>query len=599
MILNEETYKTFGYYGNDVRKFSKSMILLKCDICGNTFKKESIKVFTARRNSNSIIDVCFNIECIKTKRDNSMMERYGVKNAGQSCELRQKVKKTCVEKYGGEGMASKKTRKKAIDTNVKKYGVENVFEAQWCKDKTKISNLKKYGVEYSSQSNDIKEKIKSTMLKKYGSEFYPKTEEYKIKTKSTNIKKYGVDWYLQSEDKKKKTLKYYNDNFGVNHVTQTERCKKAMRRSNLIKMYNKIVSGDRLKYLYKPLFSLDEYDGVKSKHKFKCMKCENEFLDDLDDGNFPECKVCFPPIPPHKSRMELELLSYLSSTLNIKNIKICEKSILNNKKMELDLYLPDYNLAIECNGNYWHSQLGGNKNKQYHLDKTNECERNGIHLIHIFEDEWETKKEIVIERLRSILKISNNRIYANKCVVKLIDSVTSKDFLDKVHLQGNTISGIKLGLYHKDVLVSVMTFGKYRVSLGHSKNTTSGQYELIRYGSAANVVGGSSKLLKYFIKTYNPSKIMSYADRRWVLKSKNMYSDNNFDLISTTVPSYWYIDKKKYIKRHHRFNFRKSELMKKLKCFDAALTEWENMQLNGYDRIWDCGNLKYELTINP
>lgn len=76
-----------------------------------------------------------------------------------------------------------------------------------------------------------------------------------------------------------------------------------------------------------------------------------------------------------------------------------------------------------------------------------------------------------------------------------------------------------------------------------------------------------------------------------------MYSDNNFELVSITTPNYWYIDKKKYLKRYHRFNFRKSELIKKLKFFDNTLSEWENMQLNGYDRIWDCGNLKYELNF--
>lgn len=597
MILNKETFEKFGYDEMSVKKFSKNVLIIKCDMCGDIFEKESIKVFAARQNSKSTKDVCFKIECIKTKRDNTMLDRYGVKNAGQSVELRQKIKKTCNEKYGGEGMASEKTRKKAIDTNIKKYGVANVFESQWCKDKMKISNIKKYGCEFSAQSDIVKDKRNHTFKNKYGVEFYTKTNEYKIKAKLTNNKKYGVDWYLQSNDKKNKTKKFYMDNYGVEHVSQTDGRKADMKRRNLIKMYNKIISGDRLKCLYKPLFSLDEYTGVKSDYKFKCMKCENEFLDDLDDGNFPECKICFPPIPPHKSRMEMEVLNCLSSILNIKNIKTGETSVLNNKHMELDFYLPDYNVAIECNGNYYHSQLSGNKNKQYHLNKTNDCELKGIHLIHILEDEWETKKEIVIERLRSILRITDDRIYGNKCIVKIIDEVTSKNFLDNVHLQGNTVSRIKLGLYHKDTLISVMTFGKYRISLGHSKNIKSDQYELIRYGSIANVVGGSSKLLKYFIKTYNPSKIMSYADRRWVFKQKNMYSDNNFELVSITTPNYWYIDKKKYLKRYHRFNFRKSELIKKLKFFDNTLSEWENMQLNGYDRIWDCGNLKYELNF--
>ena len=206
MILNKETFEKFGYDEMSVKKFSKNVLIIKCDMCGDIFEKESIKVFAARQNSKSTKDVCFKIECIKTKRDNTMLDRYGVKNAGQSVELRQKIKKTCNEKYGGEGMASEKTRKKAIDTNIKKYGVANVFESQWCKDKMKISNIKKYGCEFSAQSDIVKDKRNHTFKNKYGVEFYTKTNEYKIKAKLTNNKKYGVDWYLQSNDKKNKTI---------------------------------------------------------------------------------------------------------------------------------------------------------------------------------------------------------------------------------------------------------------------------------------------------------------------------------------------------------------------------------------------------------
>ena len=70
-----------------------------------------------------------------------------------------------------------------------------------------------------------------------------------------------------------------------------------------------------------------------------------------------------------------------------------------------------------------------------------------------------------------------------------------------------------------------------------------------------------------------------------------------FSFVHSTEPNYWYINEKKLDCRIHRFVFRKSELKKKLDLFDPKLSEWQNMQLNGYTRIWDCGNLKYEMNF--
>lgn len=99
-----------------------------------------------------------------------------------------------------------------------------------------------------------------------------------------------------------------------------------------------------------------------------------------------------------------------------------------------------------------------------------------------------------------------------------------------------------------------------------------------------------NKLISFFIKNYQPKSIVTYADRRW--SDGNLYKTINFKYIGTTSPNYWYIDKS-HKKRYHRFNFRKNILNKKIENFDPSLTEWQNMQLNGYDRIWDCGHLKF------
>jgi len=138
-----------------------------------------------------------------------------------------------------------------------------------------------------------------------------------------------------------------------------------------------------------------------------------------------------------------------------------------------------------------------------------------------------------------------------------------------------------------------MTFGKRRISLG-KKLTEEGEYELMRYATSVSVIGGAGKLLSYFIKNYNPVKIISYADRRW--SRGNLYEKLGFNKTGETPVNYWYF-KNGYFIRNHRFNFRKNVLNEKLETFNSSLTEWENMQLAGYNRIWDCGSVKFVLKI--
>jgi G:T-mismatch repair DNA endonuclease (very short patch repair protein) len=68
--------------------------------------------------------------------------------------------------------------------------------------------------------------------------------------------------------------------------------------------------------------------------------------------------------------MEREVYEFILSLYN-KEIIRNDRTVLNGK--ELDIYLPDYNLAIEFNGLYWHSEDYVGKN--YHLNKTIECEK--------------------------------------------------------------------------------------------------------------------------------------------------------------------------------------------------------------------------------
>jgi len=219
------------------------------------------------------------------------------------------------------------------------------------------------------------------------------------------------------------------------------------------------------------------------------------------------------------------------------------------------------------------------------------CYKNDIFLIHIFEDEWINKKDILKSKLRNLFGVIDTVIYARKCIRLPVSRKVAYDFLTENHLQGGDVSSIRLGAFVDNTLVSVFTLSKPRLALRGNINDG---MELSRFSVLKNhrVIGIFSKFLSYIKVNYSDiSNIYSYADARYVNKNANVYLSNGFEFHSLSNPNYWYT--KYYKVREHRFNYRKNVLSKKLDKFNPRFSEWENMQINGYDRIWDCGNYKY------
>jgi len=262
--------------------------------------------------------------------------------------------------------------------------------------------------------------------------------------------------------------------------------------------------------------------------------------------------------------------------------------IENTKKvispLELDIYIPEHNLAIEFDGVYWHSEKNGGKDRNYHLNKTRLCEEQGIQLLHIFDNEWLTNKELWQSVIMAKLGLSN-RIYARKCEIVEVSSEEANVFLQDNHLQGKCQSSIRYGLVYENNLVALLTMGKNRYS-------NKADWELIRFCSLKNttVVGGFSKLLKHFTKN-NKGSILSYANKRW--SNGDVYSNNGFKLESISSPNYFYT--KDFFTLESRQKYQKHKLSSILSTFDNKLSEWDNMVNNQFDRIWDCGNLVYIL----
>jgi hypothetical protein len=414
-------------------------------------------------------------------------------------------------------------------------------------EKRKETNQQKYGVDNVSKSPLIIEKIKNTTLQKYGKPYYSQTDEYKKRLDKKEICPI-IDYEKQSVSIK--TL-----------------------------FYNKLCERTDVK----PQFSLDEYllYGHKIPYKWECQKCKHVFESITHRSNFPYCPSCNP-------RTDIE--NFLTKLLTKWCIPVKHGDRKSITPLEIDFLIESKKIGIEANGLYWHSENSGGKDKNYHVNKTELCYNNGIRLIQIFADEIEKKPKIVEHRLKYILGLVKNKIYARKCELKEIDSTLKGKFLNKYHIQGNDKSIINIGAFYKNHLVAVMTFSNLRKVTGLS--TVQDHYELSRYATVFNFVitGICNKILKYFENKYNPKKIISYCDRRW--NTGKSYENMGFIFKKNTAPNYWYTND--FHERIHRFNFQKHLLKEKLLIYDENKSERELMIMNKYDRIWDCGSKLYE-----
>lgn len=422
----------------------------------------------------------------------------------------------------------------------------------------------------------------------------PENKEKRIQqSKKILIEKYGVESIFKTEEGQNKARKSFNLKYGVDspmYVKEfVDKLKSTFKNNHKPKLFERLnIHNIKL---------IDEYEQNKSlntskSYKFQCLKCNNIFTSTLlGSGKIPICRKCYPLI--NNSVIEQDI----KDILNEYNINFLN----NNKKMlngqEIDLLIKDKPIGFEINGNYYHSEIHGKKDKNYHINKTKLSNEKGIKLIHIFEDEIKKHPDIVRSRIKNILGLIENKIYARKCVIKEVSKKESDLFLVDNHLQGKSVDKFRYGLYYNDELISIMTFGLKRKSLGNKSNNY--EFELLRFCNKINinVIGGFSKLLKFFIESNKPKNIITYADIRWsgINPEDTVYFKNGFKYVHTSPPNYWYVNVGDFLNRKHRFQFRKDILINE--GFEKNKTEWEIMQEKGYDRIWDCGNMKFELNI--
>lgn len=483
----------------------------------------------------------------------------------KSCTAKYTVdlkKKNNIDKFGSSWHTqTSEWKQKVKETSIEKFGVDHYSKSDQYKQQVAETNLEKFGTTSPAKNPDILKKMQDTLSNRYNCKNPMHIDGVSQKIKNTKILNHNDPTYNNGAKRKQTNLKKY----GVEHPLQNSKVQSAAILTKKTNYYEpgvllKLNDPTWLKLQFESGLTVGEIATILGVSSSNLCKYFNKYNININIGR-------------NTSSIEREITEFLT-LISVDNIILNDRSILNKK--ELDIVLPDYKLAIEVNGIYWHTEKQG-KTKYYHYNKSHECQEKGFQLLHITDVSWENKKDIWKSVIKSKLNL-NQRIYARKCTLKEIDTATAREFTDKNHLAGYVGGHKKVGLFYNGTLVQVAILGKPRFTKKY-------KYELIRLSSLAGltVVGGASKLLS----TVDGS-IVSYADFSY--SSGNLYKKLGFIQQNQTSINYYYV-KNNVIESRNKYQ--KHKLAKLLNIFDPALSEFENMKNNGYDRYWDAGQLTF------
>lgn len=255
----------------------------------------------------------------------------------------------------------------------------------------------------------------------------------------------------------------------------------------------------------------------------------------------------------------------------------------------LDFYIPSHKLAIEVNGEYWHSDQHQRMSRSYHQSKTHECSAKGVRLIQIWHSDLKDTRtnRILKSKVLNALMLRSVKVFARKTEIVEVSASVYRQFYDDNHIQGGPqYYKINYALLYGTDIVAIISFNK----------RSDGSLYLARYATKLDyvVVGGFSKLLQHTIRTHNPSFIETYSNGQYH-QEPNVYERCGFEKQYWTEPNYFYY--KPGSVSVSRQSAQRSKLHTLLSNYDSTISEYENMTNNGYYRIYDCGHVKYTLTI--
>lgn len=286
----------------------------------------------------------------------------------------------------------------------------------------------------------------------------------------------------------------------------------------------------------------------------------------------PECAAA-----TFVSKPEQEIAQWL---MNL-GVKVSQSARQVIRKYELDMYLPDHNLAIEYNGLYWHSEAAG-RDKSYHYNKWLFAKTEGIQLLQIWEDEYlknpEQVKSMILHKIGMTVR---EKVFARKTVVAELEKSAIEEFLDVHHIQGYASGTYYLGLQEKT--------SKELVAAIVLKNEPGQSLNIIRYATSKNVVGGFTKLISYVERNLKPKTLVTFSDN--CVSDGGLYANTGFIVDKEIEPDYRYVVNNE---RKHKFGYRLKKFREdpNLQWLEG-MTEKELAQLNSIPRIWDAGKIRW------
>lgn len=591
------------------------------------------------------------LQHVSSKIKETNIERYGVENPQVLPEIQQKIKETCLERYGTERFIQSEQGKELWDQirNTDEYkkkqreSYEKTMREQYgenwgkvCIDKMKRSYEAATGYEHPSQDPKVQAKVNATNQARYGvdrplqnsdirensTEIWKsqygvggdKHDDLLEKRRASLFEHFGVHEMFEKGAVRTKIEEEYKARTGYDYPTQNPEVIAKMREScqgrygeyhpmkspEMISRY--ILNPDKIEvwtafkedpkaYLSnrpdKPtLFKLSEELGVHPT-TIGYLIHDNQLEDYITYGpnkhTIPEQEV-------------IEELYKIDPSLVI---------VQNDRKLiypyEIDVVLPDYDIGIEVDPTATHNHTlnvyDGGKGLPitYHQMKSNMCQTNGMFLYHIFGYDWSHNKDVVVSMLKNLLHKNDIIVYARKCDVREVSSKDAVEFLNSNHRQKFAAAPIRLGLYHNDELVSLMTFGKMRHTIGTGNEDLSDCYELVRFCNKTNtsVVGGASRLFKHFVDTYHPNRIRSFSD---IAHTRGkLYETLGFKDIRHSDPNYVWVDWNTD-RAYHRTNAQKQNICQFLHddTIDLSKSESEIMIEHGFVQFYDCGTILWE-----
>ena len=320
------------------------------------------------------------------------------------------------------------------------------------------------------------------------------------------------------------------------------------------------------------------------------------------------------PHPKTAKRYQMHLTEMVQALVPGSPVLSDDHTVLPSGK-ELDIVVPDHHLAIEFNDIFSHSEQAvferhaKPRPHSYHASKTREASSQGYQLVHVWEDDWLHRRELVLRALAhklhavdslpdvlpDINPLACQRLYARNLTARRVHGGIARRFWQDNHLQGPVHCTVNVGLYDQDgVLRALLGIG--RKNHGSRVSLPDGTWDIQRYATLGVIVGGFTKLLAYAETLVPVDTWTSWSDND--ISDGGMYQAAGFTVDKRQAPSYSYVGRKTRWERVHRSTYTKQRFINDPDLtYQSGQTEHEAALANRLYRIYDAGKTRWIKTV--